>query len=308
MNQSKYNKSKECLFDIKKPIFLEIMSDTHFERSTTENMIFFLDKYTNMESIYWKEIVDQSNIINTCCNCINEKKTLPYNNIYKFLCASGDICSIEQLEVFLDYVTIRYDYVFYVPGNHEYYFHDMCQVNDILRRLNKEYKNLTIFVPELYYVFVYDDLIFFGNTLWTLSNCNSYKSMLELNTYNNITINNKLLTPHNTDILYCRAIKKLEKVLSWNIKTVVMTHHAPSYNVSNIRYPGFQEGYVSDLNDIICYPILTWIYGHNNANILTMVNNVMLCSNVWDFERNYVNKFTIIYDFFNIEHSTCNHK
>src|SRR5690606_11253735 len=141
------------LFYDKKDVHLEIISDTHFRNVTIKDMINKLNQYIKRKSIYLKNYLKDSNVKTIINNGkIIEKRTISRDS-YKILCASGDICSMEQLIPFLNFVINCYDHVFFIPGNHEYYYNDMDQVNSFLIKVNNMYNNLTIFTPDITHIF-----------------------------------------------------------------------------------------------------------------------------------------------------------
>lgn len=85
------------------------------------------------------------------------------------LILAGDIDSIKtDLHAYLMKMIRRFRFVFYVPGNHEYYMHTMKSVNSMLLDMNKTMSDcFHAFVDRASSKFVLDDVLFCGGTLWT---------------------------------------------------------------------------------------------------------------------------------------------
>lgn len=87
------------------------------------------------------------------------------------LILAGDIGAyykFDNLEVFLDIVTLRYKYVLYVKGNHEYYdnfksYSNMLEIEQAYINLQNKYKNLYLLDNDH---IVLDGKLFVGTTLW----------------------------------------------------------------------------------------------------------------------------------------------
>lgn len=282
------------LFYDKKDVHLEIISDTHFRNVTIKDMINNLNQYIKRKSIYLKNYLKDSNVKTIINNGkIIEKRTVSRDS-YKILCASGDICSMEQLIPFLNFVINCYDHVFFIPGNHEYYYNDMDQVNSFLIKVNNMYNNLTIFTPDITHIFLFNDLIIFGATLWTYVKDKFKDKVLKSNTYNKIKKNGSKLKIEDTNKLHKESVSKLTELMSYNIPIIVMTHHQPSLECASLDYTGYHSSHVTDLDEIIKYPLITWIYGHSHCDVITYVNNVLLVSNQWG-EPNNIQKMTLLY-------------
>lgn len=270
------NNNHNILFEEKRDIIMDILSNTHFEfykKITKIDKV--LKQYFDLPSTYFKVNLNDKN-----------KSTIKVCKKYKVLCANGDICNIKQLAHFFNIVSPEYDYVFFIPGNHEYYDNDFDKVNNQMAELESSYDNVIIFTPIEPRVFFYDDLIFHGTTLWFYCNDPIFCPHNKLNDFKYISINNRSLSYEDTNLFYNISIEELKKTLSFNIPTIVMTHHQPSLECGNINYDGNYCGFVTNTEELIKNPILAWIYGHSYMNVITYLNNVLLCSNQWGYEGN----------------------
>ena len=67
---------------------------------------------------------------------------------------------------------------------------------------------------------------------------------------------------------------------SFNGKTVVITHHAPSLICQHPQFPysRLSTGFLSDMDDLVVKADL-WLFGHSHANLDTKVGNCRLLAN-----------------------------
>lgn len=263
------------------PILMDIMSDTHFELVKNSQMLKSVD-------LYWRKKTSFFNLRSKSGNCeyIDE--------YYKVLSACGDICSIDQMTVYLDKVSKLYDYVLFVPGNHEYYGQEMNTIDDELDTINEMYDNVHIFTPTNERLLLRDDLLIHGTTLWA----DVYKGCRVNSKKTPICIGDKRLNHIDMNSLYDNAVEQLELTIDAaskrSLDTIVLTHHAPSLSVKNIYHSNDHCGYVSDLSDLISNPLIAWVYGHTHCNITTTVNDVLITSSQWGSPKNIVKNGLII--------------
>lgn len=276
---------------------MEIISDTHFREANDKKMIEKMTKYMDMKGSFIKTNINNKSNIKIIKNKYgkDEKITLNYD-FYKILSLCGDICSENQLLLLFDFLSPLYDHIFFVPGNHEYYYNDMDKMNNFLNIVNSFYDNITIFTPENKFIYFYNDLIIFGSTLWTFIDEEYELESKKINSFNKIFKNNKKLNINDTNKIHIDTIKNLINIKKFNKNIIVLTHHPPSFESASLEHCGNHLSYAADLDNIITYPIITWVYGHSHCDIITYINNVLVCSNQWE-EYNKVKKTTIIYYF-----------
>ena len=173
--------------------------------------------------------------------------------------------------------------VIYIAGNHEYYGGDMINTLNELRVQTKLY-NINFLEND---TLVINDVRFLGTTLWTdFDNKNKeimqYASM-NMNDYNYIGLNGYVLTPEDIFNIHLKSKEWLLNELgnSFNGKTVVVTHHAPTteswhgeldsmylYNYCN----GFDELFER-------FDIDLWIHGHIHSSSDYNINNSRVVCN-----------------------------
>lgn len=182
------------------------------------------------------------------------------------LILAGDIVPFVQLEKYLDFFkqwSDQFRKVWWVPGNHEYYRSDITQRSKTL--MEKILPNCFL-VNQVTLIEGNIRLIF--TTLW--SNIGPiFKWDIEkgFSDFRLIRHHNDPFTIAHYNALHQECLDFLEKELSetWSGKTVVVTHHCPTFT----RYPSqflgspFNEGFATELKDkILQWKPDYWIYGH----------------------------------------------
>jgi Icc-related predicted phosphoesterase len=185
------------------------------------------------------------------------------------LIIAGDIHYSRAVEKYLKKYSEK-SVILFVAGNHEYYNNDICKKASFLRSIRAH----NIYFLDNGY-FQYDGITFVGCTLWSDMNRKDptvfdyiYSKM---NDYHIISRNEISLQPEDTVRLHDFSVGYLNHCLSKfdPQKTVIITHHAPSFESTNcwkaddpIKY-----AYASDLHWLIeKYNPLLWIHGHIHCN------------------------------------------
>jgi len=174
------------------------------------------------------------------------------------LVIAGDIAPIGykgKLQAALNFLCDRYNFVVYVPGNHEYYGTSITQGNKELDKL--PYGNLYILSPEYHADIL--GLRFIGGSLWFpygVSN-KSYENLM--NDFWEISDSEKVYRIHE------ETKEKLKRDLTSN--SVLVTHHLPSWKSVSQKYIGhvLNRFFVGNIEDIIedCQPLVA-IHGHTH--------------------------------------------
>lgn len=263
------------------PILMDIMSDSHFELVKNSKMLKMLDRY-------WKT---ETSFFNVRCKKNGNENI---DEHYRVLAACGDICCIDQMTVYLDKVSSLYDYVLFVPGNHEYYGQEMLSINRELDSIHDNYSNVHIFTPSNERLLLREDLLIHGSTLWA----DVYEGCRVNSEKTPISIDDRLLAYSDMNQLYDYSVQRLNGTIDIarrrSLDTVVLTHHAPSLTVKNIYHSNDHCGYVSDLSYLIADPIIAWVYGHTHLNITSTVNDVLITSSQWGSPKNIVKNGLIL--------------
>ncbi|MBB5187105.1 Icc-related predicted phosphoesterase [Zhongshania antarctica] len=181
--------------------------------------------------------------------------------------------------------------VLYVPGNHEYYTHNISTLEHEMRTLAKETRNVVFLQNDVYII---DDTRFLGTTLWTDYNVFGQPKIAKgyaeygLSDHRLITHGYqspyKFFAPEDAQKVHNRSKYWLVSELSkpWSGKTVVITHHAPHRNSIHPKFARdhLTPAFASDLTDIISnFDIELWIHGHmHDAADYSVYGTRVLCN------------------------------
>lgn len=180
--------------------------------------------------------------------------------------AAGDIgLGLEGI----DWLQESHRPVIYVAGNHEYYSREYQSTLAALRAVGR---GEPVHFLENNSVEI-DGVRFLGATLWTNLKSGDPELLLvaqnAMNDYNQIGFGRTLLRPEHTLAMHEQScqwlIDRLQQPFAG--KTVVVTHHAPSYRSwvgegSSI----FRHAYCSNLDTIMAeHDIALWVHGHVHA-------------------------------------------
>jgi len=206
--------------------------------------------------------------------------------------------------------------IVYVAGNHEFYGNDLSIVEEIEEAVagtNVRFLDNSSTVI--------DGVRFVGSTLWTSFNDWSDKEVINflhsgMNDYRKIkaawffdedesriieaqkfdlALTEKLfaenhfrLRPVITYLLHKEGMRYLEKAMeeSFDGKTVVVTHHAPSYKSVGYYKEAYEDAYATSLEHFICNhksAIDVWFHGHLHKPVHYWIDGVPIVSNPRDY-------------------------
>lgn len=201
---------------------------------------------------------------------------------------AGDIAvGAAGLEYAASLIRLHQKPVIYVPGNHEFYHHD-------LHSLRHEMQSIARKEPQLHLLdnatLILGNVRFIGSTLWTDYQLNerfgqsANMAFIErfLNDHRFIHIGENKFSTMDALALHQQAKRYLTAELSkpFDGKTVVVTHHAPSLDC---HHPGFTldnmaAAFVTDCDALLSHANV-WCYGHTHANVDTVINGCRVVSN-----------------------------
>ncbi|MGR8948943.1 MAG: metallophosphoesterase [Gammaproteobacteria bacterium] len=157
--------------------------------------------------------------------------------------------------------------VIYVAGNHEYYGGELATTATAIREACAG-TNVTFLEEQ---EVVIDGIRFLGTTLWTDFAQGDRRILLKaashMNDYQQIRYNDRLLKPDDILAVNAQASEWLhEKIYApFDGKTVVVTHHAPSYKSWDPppRDTDFLASYCNELDHHLREAAVDlWIHGH----------------------------------------------
>jgi predicted phosphodiesterase len=204
--------------------------------------------------------------------------------------------------------------IIYICGNHEFYNNDISVTKEIAEAAVGT--NVHFLDNESV---VIDNVRFIGSTLWTSFNdwsnlrainflhskMNDYKYISSKEFYKNGELveraraiapimieprggEDNLIVPVVTYMLHLAAVKYLEAELSrrHDGKTIVVTHHAPSYRSVLPHKEKLEDAYASSLDDLIerhHKTINAWFHGHLHVPVKYEIKGVPIVSNPRDY-------------------------
>ena len=178
----------------------------------------------------------------------------------------GNLYKYEQLKGFLMALSPSFQYILYVPGNHEYYRargYDeipLTQLYDRLLQLDTEIPNLYILNRGCVCI---EDVCVVGCTLWSEAKVDVPPFIVRIRGMNRDLYNRM----HNKDIKHIRKMMKYCK--KKKLKMLVVTHHCPTYKV--VKGKKAEDKYVSlyasNLDPLLRGDYVhTWVCGHLHRN------------------------------------------
>lgn len=185
------------------------------------------------------------------------------------LLLAGDILQFAALasyDWFLDEVSEKYERVYWIPGNHEYYGYDLklrsgsfCEaIRDNVFLVNDHAETI-------------DGIRFIFSTMWTKITP-AYRRDIErgMNDFRLIRYGQWAFDGEIYTRLYENSRAFIEGELQTNQKKVVTTHHVPTLQNYPPEYIGsvLNKGFAVELDLLIeKYQPDAWVYGHHHRNI-----------------------------------------
>lgn len=195
---------------------------------------------------------------------------IPHENT-TILIMAGDVCecrSIPNFEDFFDDINHRFQHVLYIMGNHEYYGGEYQVTVDVARQSLQEFENITILDNESIQM---DNIHFVGSTLWTNILDHDIKfAQGMMSDYRAIKYRGHRLTPQDTSAMHEECVRFIDREIDPLKKTVLITHHMPSYACVHPIYHGNRLncaflGNISDRLELL-KPVLA-IHGHTHTQV-----------------------------------------
>lgn len=228
-----------------------------------------------------------------------------------YLVLAGDIGYPREkvYQRFLFAMAKKFQKVFVVAGNHEFYHSEYYKELENMANICKTRDNL-IFLHKGSYLLEQQDaegniekLRVLGTTLWSDIPPNDRPVIaFSLNDYNLITINNGgwcvPLTIDNTLAMFRDEKTWLENQIQaskeQNEKVLVITHHAPK--IKGTSAPDYEcspltSAFASNLNELWGPPIHTWFFGHTHYCSDQTINGMRLVSNQMGYVHENLQNF-----------------
>ena len=212
------------------------------------------------------------------------------------LLLAGDIIPLHDEffnDPFFSFIADNYKQVFWVPGNHEFYYKDITEFNKSYNIQVRDNINIVQNVD-----LKYENIRFVFSTLWTnISSINARIIEQSVSDFSCISYKNKKLKTKEYNMLHIEGLEFIQQSLKVpNEKTVVMSHHLPSNlcNSSEHKNSSLNEAFCVEITDIIeSSNVNFWIYGHShfNQNPLYVGNTILLTNQLGYVQSNEHKKF-----------------
>lgn len=214
----------------------------------------------------------------------------------------GDIHEIKKYTEYRSIIEVlvnKYKEVVMVPGNHEYYSSNITKVHRKLKELDEDFSTFH-FLQDDFRIFEEgtEKVLVLGGTLWTdfdggnpLSKIRAKSMMNDYHCIRHGTPEYYWERKLNTDDVeffhqktktFIKNCVDKHNELCDNLKIVVLTHHAPSFQSVHPRYLNNElngcfcsnmDYYVGDINANI------WVHGHVHTSHDYMINNTRIICN-----------------------------
>ena len=230
----------------------------------------------------------------------------------------------ETYKNFIKFLAPQYEYIFHVPGNHEYYTSNRnITLEDTVSGIDSKIKKFAKTIPNLYFLnnttvrlkINNKTYVFIGTTLWSGVKPSDRKFVQSsMNDYCNLHVSNekpkteaekidwKPTRKYNTEDmnkLHNKAVKYVSNVLK-TIKpdetAILLTHHKP-IRTTAIETDRLSQAYETDLVDIIINkPLKLACHGHTHVKFDKVINGVRCFSNPKGYpsQRTGFNKTCVI--------------
>lgn len=214
--------------------------------------------------------------------------TKPNSDYATTLVLAGDLGNYQvfnDITSFLEDVKTKFDSVFYVLGNHEFYYTDLvrgyldyerlCDEHDIILLENRDY--------------IVNGLYFVGATYWSAIHPSKVDITYTLNDFKLIT--DMTLDVFNYRHIHSRQFFQESLMAHYDQPRIAITHHAPLLTgTSDPKYRN-QTGFASQEPEIVALAD-HWIFGHTHYRNRFQFGQSWLYTNALGYP-NELNEFTL---------------
>jgi len=198
-------------------------------------------------------------------------KMNPLNPKGDILLLAGDIVPFAVMDKhadFFSYVSDHFQTTYWIPGNHEYYRFDAATKSGVL---NEKIRDNVFLVNNI--AIQHESIRFLFSTLWSkISPAHEWQIERSMSDFHVIKYNGYRFSSVQFNQFHKDSLAFLNQELSrtGEDKTVVVTHHVPTFMNYPIKYKGdiLNEAFAVELFDLIeAMKPDYWIYGHIHGNI-----------------------------------------
>lgn len=199
------------------------------------------------------------------------------------LILAGDICLFKKMEdiyPFLDLWSNQFEKVYWIPGNHEWYYSD---INDKMFSYKEQLRdNIWLCNNTVEQIGEYQLIL---STMWTQLEFECFPDIIRgINDFRVIRNGDNVLDPLTYNALHLRSLEWIKEQLLKSDKNIVVTHHVPTYE--NTLQKWYKESKINSVFTVELKELIEnsnikyWIYGHNHNNIKDFkIGNATLVTN-----------------------------
>jgi len=213
----------------------------------------------------------------------------------EILVLAGDVLPfqlIDDFTYFFDELSDKFEQVYWIPGNHEYYGSD---INTRSNSFSEKIRSNLHLINNQSVKIENANLIF--STLWSkIGEENRFVIQNTLSDFKAIKDGENLLGIEKFNSLHQNSVDFLTSTLKQfqNEKNIVISHHIPTF----LNYPEehrqskVNQGFATELHNLIHdSSIEAWIYGHHHSNIpIFEINSTKLITNQLGYVKYRKNK------------------
>lgn len=200
------------------------------------------------------------------------------------LLLAGDIGNPYEpsYEAFLKTVSDKFEMVYVIAGNHEYYGYSFKDTEMQLRSVCNRFENVCYLQCD---EDEYDGVRILGCTLWSdLED----RLITKMNDFYCIFKDGYVrVRPSDIRTIHKTHVEWLDYQLSKDdtTPTIVITHHAPDMRMNGKFCGGpLQTAFATDLPHLLRKPVVAWINGHTHQNLTIHVNGIPCVANCVGYE------------------------
>jgi predicted phosphohydrolase len=200
------------------------------------------------------------------------------------LILAGDIVPfavIDKHKDFFKYVSDHFETTYWIPGNHEYYYFDAATK---CGTLNEKIRSNIFLVNNI--AIQYENVNFIFSTLWAkITPAHEWHIEKGVSDFQVIRYNGYRFSSVQFNQLHTESLTFLKQALHHNYttKTVVVTHHVPTFLNYPEKYKGdtLNEAFAVEMFDLIEDSAADyWIYDHTHHNTADFkIGNTQLLTN-----------------------------
>ena len=210
------------------------------------------------------------------------------------LILAGDIIPFKLMDkhhAFFDFLSGSFESVYWLPGNHEYYYDDAAKRSGAFCEKIRS----NVFLVNNFSAAI-NNTQFIFSTLWTdISAVNQWQIQQSMSDFQVIQYNDERFSTIHANKLHQQSRQFLNDALSAKSagKKVVVTHHVPTFLNYPEKYKGgvLNEAFAVELYDFIeTHQPDYWVYGHHHYNTPDFkIADTQLLTNQLGYVRNTEN-------------------